>query len=63
MGDELGRRGRQVAQAYSWQRVADQISELYGELAPGAFGPSPSGMPTPRRAADPQPALTPTPSP
>jgi D-inositol-3-phosphate glycosyltransferase len=57
MGDELGRRGRKVAQGYSWQRVADQMLELYGEVAPGAFGPPPSAMPDARMAVGSQPAL------
>jgi D-inositol-3-phosphate glycosyltransferase len=35
--DQLGRQALAVAQRYSWQHVADQIVNVYREVAPAAF--------------------------
>ena len=35
--DQLGRQALEVAQRYSWQQIADQIVDVYREVAPAAF--------------------------
>jgi D-inositol-3-phosphate glycosyltransferase len=57
MADQLGRQARQVALRYSWQHVADCITDVYRELVPGGFGPG--SLPKVRVLAAPRPAPVP----
>ncbi|MGI8826069.1 MAG: glycosyltransferase family 4 protein [Chloroflexota bacterium] len=50
LGAEMGRRGLETSSQYSWQRIAEQLLDLYvktGERAVASYSPAPITVPNP----------------